>query len=100
MIKALGPSDRLPAWRSIEVRQEAGGRCTLRLSGHAAELARQSHLVEFAVSLTHEGPFAAAVVVALGADDDMTELRSALLQSGLLFETGVDGLYGRSGTFE
>jgi len=30
----------------------------------------------------------------------MTELRSALLQSGLLFETGVDGLYGRSGTFE
>jgi phosphopantetheinyl transferase (holo-ACP synthase) len=41
----------------------------LRLSGHAAELARQSHLVEFAVSLTHEGPFAAAVVFALGADE-------------------------------
>ncbi|MGO9964696.1 MAG: amino acid--[acyl-carrier-protein] ligase [Acidimicrobiales bacterium] len=29
-----------------------------------------------------------------------TDFRSALLASGLLVETGVDGLYGRSGTFE
>jgi len=29
-----------------------------------------------------------------------TDFRSELLASGLLIETGVDGLYGRSGTFE
>jgi len=68
-IKALGPSDNLPAWRSIEVYQEQGGRCTLRLSGHAAELARKARLSEFAVSLTHEGNLAAAVVLAIGQGD-------------------------------
>ena len=65
-MKALGPSDRLPAWRSIEVRQDKSGRCTLRLSGQAAELARQAELDEFTVSLTHEGNLAAAVVLAIG----------------------------------
>jgi holo-[acyl-carrier protein] synthase len=68
-IKALGPSDHLPAWRSIEVHQEQSGRCTLRLSGHAAELARRAQLTEFAVSLTHEGNLAAAVVFATGRGD-------------------------------
>jgi holo-[acyl-carrier protein] synthase len=65
-MKALGPSDWLPAWRSIEVQREESGRCTLQLSGHAAELARQAGLSDFAVSLSHEGNFAAAVVFALG----------------------------------
>jgi holo-[acyl-carrier protein] synthase len=68
-MKALGPDDRLPAWRSIEVRQEPGGRCSLRLSGHAAKLARRFHLSEFAVSLSHEGPIAVAVVFAVGQDE-------------------------------
>jgi holo-[acyl-carrier protein] synthase len=67
-MKALGPSDHLPPWRSIEVRQDAAGRCSLRLSGHAAELAHLASLSEFAVSLTHEGNLAAAVVFALGPD--------------------------------
>ncbi len=68
-IKALGPSDRLPAWRSIEVRQEESGRCTLQLSGYAATLARRACLSDFAVSLSHEGNLAAAVVFALGRSD-------------------------------
>jgi holo-[acyl-carrier protein] synthase len=68
-MKALGPSDRLPPWRSIEVRREESGRCTLRLSGHAAELARRARLNDFAVSLSHEGNLAAAVVVALGRSE-------------------------------
>jgi len=68
-MKALGPSDRLPAWRSIEVLQEEGGRCTLVLSGHAAELARRACLSEFAVSISHEGNLAVAVVLALGPSD-------------------------------
>ena len=68
-MKALGPSDRLPAWRCIEVRQDESGRCALLLSGHAAELARRARLSEFAVSLSHEGNLAAAVVFALGRTD-------------------------------
>ncbi|MGO9581532.1 MAG: holo-ACP synthase [Acidimicrobiales bacterium] len=68
-MKALGPGDRLPAWRSIEVRQEPGGRCTLQLSDYAAELARRAGLSEFAVSLSHEGDLATAVVFALGQAD-------------------------------
>lgn len=65
-MKALGPSDGRPEWRSIEVRQEESGRCTLRLSGQAAELARQAKLSDFGVSLSHEGNLAAAVVLAMG----------------------------------
>lgn len=65
-IKALGPCDWLPAWQSIEVRREESGRCTLLLSGHAAELATRARLSDFAVSLSHEGNFAAAVVFAVG----------------------------------
>jgi holo-[acyl-carrier protein] synthase len=65
-MKALGPSDRLPAWRSIEVRQDERGLCTLRLSGYAAELAKRACLSDFAVSLSHEGSLVTAVVFALG----------------------------------
>jgi len=54
------------AWRSIEVHQEDDGRCTLRLSDEAAELARRALLDDFAVSLSHEGNLAVAVVFALG----------------------------------
>ena len=37
----------------------------MSLSGHAAALADQAGIAELAVSLTHEGDVAAAVVVAL-----------------------------------
>lgn len=65
-MKALGPTDWLPAWRSIEVRSHEGGRCSLQLHGHAAELARRARLSDFAVSLSHERNIAAAVVFAVG----------------------------------
>ncbi len=68
-IKVLRPTDHLPTWRSIEVRQGPSGRCSLRLSGHAAELARLARLNEFAVSLSHQGNIAAAVVLALGKSE-------------------------------
>jgi holo-[acyl-carrier protein] synthase len=64
-MKVLGPTDRLPAWRSIDVRQDKSGRYTLRLSGYAAELAKRARLSDFAVSLSHEGSLATAVVFAL-----------------------------------
>jgi len=52
--------------RAIEVRRDASGRVHLRLSGRAAQLAADAGLADFAISLTHEGGFAAAVVVADG----------------------------------
>ncbi len=64
-IKVLRPSGHQPDWRSMEVRRHAEGWCTMALTGHAAALAEEAGVAELAVSLTHEGDVAAAVVVAL-----------------------------------
>jgi holo-[acyl-carrier protein] synthase len=64
-IKVLRPADHQPDWRSLEVRRHAEGWCTMALSGHAAALADEAGIADLAVSLTHEGDMAAAVVVAL-----------------------------------
>ncbi len=64
-IKVLRPIGHQPDWRSIEVQRHAGGWCTIALRGHAATLAERAGITELAVSLTHEGDLAAAVVVAL-----------------------------------
>jgi holo-[acyl-carrier protein] synthase len=64
-IKVLRPTRHQPDWRSVEVRRHAQGWCTMALTGHAAVLADQAGIAELAVSLTHEGDIAAAVVVAL-----------------------------------
>ena len=69
--KVLRPTGHQPDWRSVEVRRHATGWCTMALSGHAAALAQEAGIGELAVSLTHDGDVAAAVVVALcnsGAD--------------------------------
>jgi len=55
----LPPSEGLD-WRSLELVREPEGWTWLRLTGRAAELAG-TH--ELSVSVTHEGPFAMAVVV-------------------------------------
>jgi holo-[acyl-carrier protein] synthase len=64
-LKVLRPVGHQPDWRSMEVRRHPSGWCTMALSGHAAVLADQAGIAELAVSLTHEGDVAAAVVVAL-----------------------------------
>jgi holo-[acyl-carrier protein] synthase len=64
-IKVLRPVGHQPDWRSLEVRRHAEGWCTMSLSGHAATLADQAGIAELAVSLSHDGDVAAAVVVAL-----------------------------------
>jgi holo-[acyl-carrier protein] synthase len=72
--KVLRPVGHQPDWRSVEVRRHPSGWCTMALSGHAAVLADQAGIAELAVSLTHEGDIAAAVVVALcGAGTDSLE---------------------------
>jgi holo-[acyl-carrier protein] synthase len=64
--KALRAGDEPLPWTSIGVRSESSGAPSLELTGRALELARLRQLDELHVSLTHEGPFAAAVVVAIG----------------------------------
>jgi holo-[acyl-carrier protein] synthase len=66
-LKVLRPSGGRPEWRSIEVRRHDDGWCEIVLSGEAARLAGAQGLGELAVSLTHEGPLAAAVVAARAA---------------------------------
>ena len=64
-IKVLRPgADTSVPWQAIEVVREDGGGVELVLSGRAADLARTGRLASFAVSLTHEGSYAAAVVLA------------------------------------
>jgi holo-[acyl-carrier protein] synthase len=66
-MKALGRAEEAVAWTSIEVRSDSAGRPTLALSGTAAVLARDRNVATLSVSLTHEPPLAAAVVVAAGS---------------------------------
>jgi len=69
-VKVLRSVGHQPDWRSIEVRREPAGWCRLSLSGEAARMAEEQGISELAVSLTHEGPMAAAVVVAVCAGDE------------------------------
>lgn len=63
-IKALMVEDVQPPWRSIEVRRHPSGWCGINLTGEAARLAEARGIGRLAVSLSHEGELAAAVVVA------------------------------------
>jgi holo-[acyl-carrier protein] synthase len=63
-VKVLRPTGARPAWRDIEVRRAPDGACDLHLTGYAARLAEEAGINDVAVSLTHEGEMAAAVVIA------------------------------------
>lgn len=64
-LKVLRPADDPLDWRSIEVVRDPLGPCEIRLTGTAARLAERAGIGAMAVSLSHEGTMAAAVVVAL-----------------------------------
>ena len=63
-LKVLPLADEGVSLTAIEVRREPSGRVYLELTGRAATLAANAGVVDLALSLTHEGGFAAAVVVA------------------------------------
>jgi holo-[acyl-carrier protein] synthase len=65
VIKVLRPEQRCPPWRQIEVISERSGAASLCLHADAACLALHAGITDLAVSLSHEGGFAVAVVVAL-----------------------------------
>jgi holo-[acyl-carrier protein] synthase len=65
-MKVLEPDLEVPGWRSIEVRRQPSGRPALVLHGTAGHLAAAAGLDRWALSMSHEGSVAVAVVVAAG----------------------------------
>ncbi len=65
VVKVLAPDGWAPSWTEIEVRRRPSGACELALSGGAASRATDVGVISWAVSLTHHGGVAAAVVLAL-----------------------------------
>jgi holo-[acyl-carrier protein] synthase len=65
VIKALKPKAGSIGWRSIEIRRHPSGACDVVLHREAASLATRRGIGHFALSMTHEGEIAAAVVLAV-----------------------------------
>ena len=65
VIKALRLSEAGIAWRDIEVRKLPDGDCDLLFHGRVAELAGEMGVTEVALSLSHDGDYAGAVVTAI-----------------------------------
>lgn len=64
-IKAFSLSEVGVGWRDIEVRKQADGACHLALHGRAAEQATRLGVTDVALSLSHDGDYAGAVVTVL-----------------------------------
>ena len=71
-IKALGLADRGIGWRQIEVERQASGKCRVVLHGAARAAAARAGVGALSVSLSHEGDYSAAVVVATRQDEEET----------------------------
>ena len=67
-MKVLRVDSYAIGWREVEVRRLSSGACELVLHGRAAELARERGAADFAVSLSHDGDYATAVVVSRRID--------------------------------
>jgi holo-[acyl-carrier protein] synthase len=77
-IKAFGLSEAGIGWRDIEVRKQTGGACALTLHNKAAALAQPARFAEMALSLSHDGDYATAMVVALAHAQESTPTTSTL----------------------
>ena len=63
-MKALGVGLGAIGWHDVEVVRTESGEPVLNVSGRAAELAAEKGITRWAVSLSHAGSMAQAVVVA------------------------------------
>jgi len=63
-MKVLRPVDLGIPWQAIEVSRDPGGWPVVALSGDAARLADEAGVEAMELSMTHEGDYASAVVVA------------------------------------
>jgi holo-[acyl-carrier protein] synthase len=68
-LKVLRPGDVGIPWPAIEVLRDPDGWVGLELAGAAAKLGAEAGITELELSITHEGGFAAAVVVAICASE-------------------------------
>lgn len=66
-IKAFSLSEVGVGWRDIEVCKQSDGGCRLTLHGMAAMVAARLGVSDVALSLSHDGDYAGAVVTALCA---------------------------------
>jgi holo-[acyl-carrier protein] synthase len=73
-IKALDLADRGIGWRDIEVQREASGRCRLILHGAARAAADDAGVSELSMSISHEGDYSAAVVLAVRREAETTQV--------------------------
>lgn len=64
-IKAFALAEAGMAWRDIEVQRDDDGAPRLALHGRAAEAAERLGVTHIALSLSHDGDYAGAVVTAL-----------------------------------
>jgi holo-[acyl-carrier protein] synthase len=64
-MKVLRRGDEALPWNSIGVRRDGAGRPSIELTGAAAELAEARGVGSLELSLTHDGGYAAAVVLAI-----------------------------------
>lgn len=62
VIKALQLSEAGVDWRDIEVQRSQDGDCRLALHGRAREIAAERAVEHIALSLSHDGDYAGAVV--------------------------------------
>ena len=74
-LKVLRPGEVGIPWDSIEVVRDPGGWVELELSGPAAAVAADTGVTELALSITHEGGFASAVVIASCASGSGESIR-------------------------
>jgi holo-[acyl-carrier protein] synthase len=63
-VKALQPGWQWTDWRAIEVTRHESGRCALVLHREAAALASRRGIRHLALSMSHDGDRAAAIVIA------------------------------------
>jgi holo-[acyl-carrier protein] synthase len=64
-LKALRLADTGVGWKDMEVFRHPDGRCELQLHGKASELASRNGVSQTALSLSHDGAYASAIVVAV-----------------------------------
>ncbi len=66
VIKALQLSEVGVDWRQIEVIKLPLGRCCLQMHGLVAQLASDYGVTQWLLSMSHDGDYAGAIVIALG----------------------------------
>lgn len=68
VVKVLRPDGDAPEWTSIEVVRSPGGWTDIELTGKARIMADRAGISQLAVSLSHEGDSALAVVVGVAVE--------------------------------